>query len=211
VARVFACTAAARLWFCCNAPHAHTAHAAQGADCVWHIAALVGPYYEHQAYYNVNYTCAHAPRRQRGGSVWARACAELRGCVAYCTRDCAPPRRDRGSAASHAPRDGPAARRGSAALPARGALASKSVAAARALPSDALRCAELRATSATRSGTLNVIEACKRHNVRRRACLRACLHTRSLTRFIAPSRLPSRFSHHTTQPTHCAARRCARL
>jgi hypothetical protein len=24
---------------------------------VWHIAALVGPYYERQAYYNVNYTC----------------------------------------------------------------------------------------------------------------------------------------------------------
>ena len=33
---------------------------AQGADCVWHIAALVGPYYEHKAYYDVNYTCGPA-------------------------------------------------------------------------------------------------------------------------------------------------------
>ena len=24
---------------------------------MWHIAALVGPYFERQAYYNVNYTC----------------------------------------------------------------------------------------------------------------------------------------------------------
>ena len=29
--------------------------ATQGADCVWHIAALVGPYFEREAYYNVNY------------------------------------------------------------------------------------------------------------------------------------------------------------
>lgn len=33
---------------------------AQGADCVWHIAALVGPYYAKQAYYDVNYTCGSA-------------------------------------------------------------------------------------------------------------------------------------------------------
>jgi nucleoside-diphosphate-sugar epimerase len=42
---------------------------AQGADCVWHIAALVGPYYEHKAYYNVNYLCAPAPLRQHSMNI----------------------------------------------------------------------------------------------------------------------------------------------
>ncbi|KAK3267914.1 hypothetical protein CYMTET_23556 [Cymbomonas tetramitiformis] len=29
--------------------------ACKGADCVWHIAALVGPYFEHSLYFKVNY------------------------------------------------------------------------------------------------------------------------------------------------------------
>ena len=35
--------------------YAEVLEACRGADCVWHIAALVGPFYKHELYYKVNY------------------------------------------------------------------------------------------------------------------------------------------------------------
>ena len=136
----------------CIAEHAHTA---QGADCVWHIAALVGPYYEHKAYYDVNYLCAPACRLS--------APPPLRSCFSCVRISLAAgrlalqrPARKRLPLVLHA--CGFRQRCSAALAPALGAR-SPDLRAEHLLPPYAPCCG-------ARRGTLNVIEACKRLKVR---------------------------------------------
>ena len=133
----------------------HRACVAQGADCVWHIAALVGPYYEHKAYYDVNYTCASTARATAGLSACQRSADVL-----PCSRRVL-------AAAARAAAFGTQARAAHAAVCASFASAAQlrahGVGGARSRPQSSLA---PRPVLRLRRGTLNVIEACKRLNVR---------------------------------------------